>query len=327
MNYEIIGIGSALVDVTLEVKEDFLARENLPKGGMTLVDAKKSSELLTRFQPETLPYSPGGATANVMASFAICGGKPAFIGKVGKDPAGVFFHKETEKAGVSFLKLSSPKATGVVTCFLTPDGQRTFATHLGAAVELDPADLPADFLHQAPLLHLEAYLLSNKSLIEHILRTGKANGQILSLDLSSFNVVMDNLDYLHQIIENEKLIDIIFANEEESHAYTGKNPEESLDYFSRFTKTAVVKVGGNGSYLCRNGEKVFCKAEKVNAIDTNGAGDAYAGGVLFGLLKGLSLEKAGKIGSLAGGLVVSQKGARLTDIHRKKLNQFAQSLL
>ena len=327
MNYEIIGIGSALVDVTLEVKEDFLMKENLPKGGMTLVNAKRSSEILNRFQPETLPYSPGGATANVMASYAICGGKPAFIGKVGKDPAGVFFHKETEKTGVQFLKLSTSTATGVVTCFLTADGQRTFATNLGAAVELDPLDLPAPFLHQAPILHLEAYLLYNKPLIEHILKTARANGQILSLDLSSFNVVKDHLDYLHQIIEKEKMIDIIFANEEESHAYTGKDPKESLDYFSRFTKTAIVKVGGNGSYLSRQKEKIFCAAQKVNAIDTNGAGDAYAGGVLFGLGKGLSLEKAGKIGSLAGGLIVSQKGARLTEAHRLTLNQFAQSLL
>lgn len=327
MNYEIIGIGSALVDVTLEVKENFLMQENLPKGGMTLVDAKRSSELLNHFEPEALPYSPGGATANVMASFAICGGNPAFIGKVGKDPAGVFFHKETEKTGVKFLKLSTSTATGVVTCFLTADGQRTFATNLGAAVELNPLDLPPAFLHQAPLLHLEAYLLYNKPLIEHILKTAKSNGQILSLDLSSFNVVKDNLDYLHQIIEKEKMIDIIFANEEESHAYTGKNPEESLDYLSRFTGTTVVKIGGNGSFLCSEGQKIFCEAKKVNAIDTNGAGDAYAGGVLFGLVKGLTLENAGKIGSLAGGLVVSQKGARLTEAHRLTLNQFAQSLL
>ena len=307
--FDIVGIGSALVDITINVEDSFLEKEKLPKGGMTLVDGTRSNELIFKFHETKKDLSPGGATANVMASFALCGGKGAFVGKVGSDTIGEFFRNETEKAGVRFLGLPSKTSTGKVLCFITPDGQRTFATHLGAAVEMKPEELPADFLNQAPILHVEAYLVFNRELILHILETAKKNHQKVSFDLSSFNVVRQNLDFLKEI--TSKNIDILFANEDESLAFTGLPPRPSLDLFSTLCPIAIVKEGAEGSHIAEGENRFFIPPEKVTAIDTNGAGDAYAGGVLFGISRGIGLEISGRIGSKAGALAVSQRGARL----------------
>ncbi len=322
MNLEILGIGSALVDITVQVDDSFLKSEDLPKGGMTLVDAQRSKELLDKLSHEPMELSPGGATANVMASFSHCGGKAGFIGKIGIDEMGEYFTKETEKAGVTFLKLVSQETpTGTGLTLVTPDGQRTFATHLGASVELSPAELPADFINQAPVVHVEAYLIFNRELIDHILDTAKANGQKVSMDLSSFGVVQENLEYLKKIADSH--LDIVFANEDECLAFTGLSPRESLDTIAEVCDIAVVKEGGTGSHIARGGEKISLAANEVCVVDTNGAGDAYAGGVLYGLCRGLRIESCGYIGTHAGGLAVSQRGARLTEENIQILCDFA----
>ncbi len=326
MNLEIIGIGSALVDVTVKVDDSFLESENLPKGGMTLVDAARSKELLDKLAHNPKELSPGGATANVMTSFAHCGGKAGFIGKVGNDEMGNYFKTETEKAGVTFLQLTSkdtPTGTGLT--LITPDGQRTFATHLGAAIELSPTELPAEILNQAPTIHVEAYLVFNRELIDYILDTAKENGQKVSMDLSSFGVVQENLEYLERISASH--LDIVFANEDECHAFTGLCPTDSLEVFSGICEIAVVKEGEKGSHIAKGDQKISMTADEVCVIDTNGAGDAYAGAVLYGLSKGLHIELCGLIGTKAGALAVSQRGARLTEENAQTLSEFASKIL
>lgn len=325
MNLEILGIGSALVDITVQVDDSFLEAENLPKGGMTLVDARRSKELLDKLSHLPTEMSPGGATANVMASFAHCGGKAGFIGKVGADEMGEYFTAETEKAGVEFIRLTSEETpTGIGLTLITSDGQRTFATNLGAAVELSPDELPADLLNQAPVIHVEAYLIFNRELIDYILDMAKANGQRVSMDLSSFGVVQENLDYLKRIAESH--LDIVFANEDECLAFTGLSPKESLDIVSEVCEITVIKEGEAGSHIARGTEKISLSANEVTVVDTNGAGDAYAGGVLFGLCKELHIELCGKIGTHAGGLAVSQRGARLTEENIRILAEFASRI-
>ncbi len=322
MELEIIGIGSALVDITVQVDEAFLKAEGLPKGGMTLVEADRSKELLEKLADKPRVMSPGGATANVMASFAHCGGKAGFIGKIGLDEIGQYFQLETEATGVQFVKLCSETTpTGIGLTLVTADGERTFATNLGAAVELSPADLPADILAQAPVIHLEAYLIFNREVVDHILDIAKSNGQQVSMDLSSFGVVQENLEYLKLISENH--LDIIFANEDECQAFTGLCPVESLSIISELCDIAVVKEGGEGSHIASGDEKISITAHSVDVVDTNGAGDAYAGGVLFGLCKGFNIEICGRIGTHAGALAVSQRGARLTTENARILNEFA----
>lgn len=321
---EIIGIGSALVDITVRVEDPFLEAENLAKGGMTLVDEEQAKRLLDKFPQEQRELSPGGSTANVMASFAHCGGRAGFIGKIGDDEMGRYFKAETEKAGVRFLGPTSREVpTGTVLCLITPDGQRTFATHLGAAITLRPSDVSSQLLNRAPTVHLEAYLVSNRELIDFVLDAAKANGQRISMDLSSFDVVHGNREFFEQMAKRQ--LDIIFANEDESRAFTGLAPEASLEAISELCDIAVVKVGAVGSFVARGDRKVFIQAEKVRVEDTNGAGDAYAGGVLFGLCREMDIEMCGRIGAKAGALVVSQRGARSTEENARILCDFASA--
>ncbi|MBN2143786.1 MAG: adenosine kinase [Candidatus Aureabacteria bacterium] len=327
MPFEILGIGSALVDVMIRVNDEFLTKEGLPKGGMTLVEADRSKDLLDQFPDSAKQFCPGGAAANVIASFACCGGNAAFAGKIGKDKTGDYFKTQTEKALVHYLELYSPdRQTGIVVSFITPDGERTFATHLGAAVEMTPDDLTPAVMNQAPLLLVEAYLVFNPDLFTHILKTARTNGQKMALDLSSFTVVEQNKDRFKKALEN-KYVDILFANEDESRAFTGLPPQESLNVFTSYCETAVVKEGGKGSFISKNGRTVRIPAEKVNVADTNGAGDAYAGGILFGLSKNLDIQTAGALGSKAGALIVSQSGARLTPENAAILNDYAKKIL
>lgn len=326
MSLDIIGIGSALVDITVAVDEAFLEAEGLPKGGMTLVDADRSRELLEKLKDYPQEMSPGGATANVMASFAHCGGRSGFIGKVGDDELGDYFFQQTGQAGVEFFRLVSeaiPTGTGLT--LITPDGQRTFATHLGASTELSIEELPSELLNQAPVIHVEAYLIFNRELIHYILETAKLNGQKISMDLSSFGVVQENLEYLQTIAQSH--LDIIFANEDECLAFTGRSPIESLEQICILCETAVVKEGGAGSHIARGELRHSFPAHIVEVIDTNGAGDAYAGGVLFGLCKGLEIEICGHIGTSAGALAVSQQGARLTPDNIRSLAEFAAKMM
>ena len=324
MDLEIIGIGSALVDITVRVDNAFLEAENLAKGGMTLVDEERAKRLLDKFPQEQRELSPGGSTANVMASFAHCGGRAGFIGKIGDDEMGRYFRTDTEKAGVKFLGPVSREApTGTVLTLVTPDGERTFATHLGAAIRMKPSEISPQLLSQAPIVHVEAYLVSNRELIEFVLDAAKANGQRISIDLSSFDVVDANREFFEQIAKRR--LDIIFANEDESRAFTGLAPEESLEVLSGVCEVAVVKVGAGGSFVANGERKVFMQAEKVRVEDTNGAGDAYAGGVLFGLCRGMDIEVCGRIGTKAGALIVSQRGARSTEENARILCDFASS--
>ncbi|MFO8102237.1 MAG: adenosine kinase [Dehalococcoidia bacterium] len=322
MELEIIGIGSALVDITVQVDDAFLRAEELPKGGMTLVEAGRSKELLKELEDFPREFSPGGATANIMASFAHCGGKSGFIGKVGKDELGDYFAQQTRKAGVEFVKLTSEgEATGIGLTLITPDGQRTFATHLGAAVELNQAEITPELLNRAPIVHVEAYLVFNRVLIDHILDTAKVNGQKISMDLSSFGVVQENLEYLQEKARTH--LDIIFANEDESLAFTGRSPKESLVRIGEVCEVAVVKEGEAGSHISGRGETHYFPAEVIEVVDTNGAGDAYAGGVLYGLSRGFPVSAWGSIGTRAGALAVNQRGARLTAENARILGEFA----
>lgn len=325
--FDLVGIGSALVDVTIKVEENFLERENLPKGGMTLIDSEKLNYLLHSFSENEKVFSPGGSTANVISLFSELGGKGAFIGKVGNDTLGNFFEDKTIESGTAFLKLiSDSKPTGTVISFITPDSERTFATYLGAAVDLSVNEISNEFLNQAPVIQIEAYLIFNRELFAHIIDSAHKNSQIVSLDLSSFNVVKDNLDYLKLITEKND-INIIFANEEEAFAFTGKDPISSLSIMSNICDTIIIKNGAKGSYLKSKDEEVRIPAFPVNVEDTNGAGDAYAGGVLFGLSKKLNLFKAGEIGSRAASFLVSQKGARLSPQNVFKIKSWINSYM
>ncbi len=306
---KIIGIGNALVDVLTQMKDDRLLEElELPRGSMQLVDAERMAQIQEKSKNLEKQRASGGSAANTIHGLAKLGMETAFIGSVGKDETGRFFEEDLKNSGITPILFYSDTASGISNVMISPDGERTLGTFLGAALELGPEMLSKENFEGYDILHVEGYLVQNHALLETILKLAKEAGLKVSLDLASYNVVEDNLDFLHDMVKN--YVDIVFANEEESKAFTGKEPEGALDDIARLTDIAVVKVGSKGS-MVKQGETVTPIAPiKARAVDTTGAGDLYASGFLYGLANNLGFEKAGYVGSLLSGTVIEVVGAK-----------------
>jgi sugar/nucleoside kinase (ribokinase family) len=310
----IVGIGNALVDVmTLIDSDNILENFSLPKGSMQLVDEGKSSLIKSQTTNFNRIMASGGSVANTIHGLGMLGIKSGFIGSVGKDDNGDFFEKDMKKAGVKTYLSRRNSVTGTAVALISPDSERTFATHLGAAVELEAGDLNASFFNEYDILYLEGYLIFNRPLVERACVLARENKMKIAIDLSSYNVVEAKLQDFKEIIE--KYVDIIFANEEEAKSFTGLAPEEALISLSDLCEIAVIKVGKDGSMVKRGDEIVKIGTIPVNCIDTTGAGDLYASGFLYGYAHGLSLKKCGLFGSVLSGHVIEFVGARM-DEHR-----------
>jgi len=232
----------------------------------------------------------------------------AFIGNVGKDETGKFFEEDLKNSGIKPVLFYSHSPSGIANGMISPDGERTFGTFLGAALELSADMLSKDNFEGYDILHVEGYLVQNHELLETILKLSKAAGLKVSLDLASYNVVEDNLDFLHDMVK--KYVDIVFANEEEAKAFTGKEPEDALNDMSAVTDIAVVKVGSKGSMVKQGETTTYISPIHAHSVDTTGAGDLYASGFLYGLTNELGFEKAGSLGSLLAGTVIEVVGAK-----------------
>lgn len=309
----VIGIGNALVDVLVKLQDDgFLEKQKIPKGSMQLSDKETVMGLLVELGNTKIQLTSGGSAANTIHGLAKLGTKCSYIGKVGKDDFGSLFQNDLEKNHINTILLSSNTDTGRALTFISPDSERTFATYLGAAIELNASDLSAEYFEGYSILHLEGYLVSNHELVLSAVALAKSKGLKISLDLASYNVVDANKDFLLKLIKES--IDIVFANEEESKSLTGQSPENSLDFISKICEIAVVKIGSKGS-MVKTGDKTYkVSAIQANAIDTTGAGDLFASGFLHGYCKGWALDKCAELGSLAAGKVVETIGAKISSV-------------
>lgn len=317
----IIGIGNALMDVVTKIPNDeIFANYDFPKGSMTLVDAELSAKINKDTEDCEKIYAPGGSVANTIDGIAHLGGDAAFIGKVGKDDLGKQYGDGLKSVGATpKLFESESTGTGVASALVTPDGERTFGTYLGAAIELSAADITINLFDGYDIAYIEGYLVQNHDLIRKACEMAQKSGLSIAIDLSSFNVVEDNLDFLKEIIE--KYIDIIFANEEEAKAFTGQEPDEAIHTFADLCDIAVVKVGSKGS-LIKSGE-IYETAGTLGTPcnDSTGAGDLYAAGFLYGLSKGMSLKKAAEIGAITAGNVITVYGARMDEAMWSDINK------
>lgn len=306
----ILGIGNALVDVITMLDDDQMLKEfNLPKGSMQLVDREKSDKIksLTSYLPRT--WISGGSAANTIHGIAMLGADGGFIGSVGKDETGDFFENEMRKAGVKTCLLRRDLVTGTSVALVSHDTERTFATHLGAAVELSSQDLDPCMFEDFDILYLEGYLINNFQLIESACMVAKENNMLVALDLASYNVVEAFRDSFKHIVG--KYVDILFANDQEAREFTGLEPEKALDVLAGQSDIVVLKTGANGSWI-RNKERLIkIDAFPVNCIDTTGAGDLYASGFLYGFSMDQDLEKCGKIGAYMAAKVIETVGARI----------------
>lgn len=309
---KVLGIGNALVDImTILEEEEILQHFNLQKGSMQLVDSDFSAKVIDHTKHLKKELSSGGSAANTIHGLANLGVPASFIGKTGLDSYGRFFADDMTRIGIVPLLFNGKAATGCAIALISPDSERTFATHLGAAIELSAEDLNPELFHGFDYFYIEGYLVQNRELIEMALRIAKQHDVKVCLDLASFNVVEQNLEFLNDIVMN--YVDIVFANEEEAKAFTGKSPEEAVKIIAKMCDIAVVKTGAKGS-LIMQGDKLYrIDPIQCECSDTTGAGDAYSAGFIYGLTLGLSLDKCGAIGSLLSGRVIEVIGAKMNE--------------
>lgn len=307
---KVLGMGNALVDALVRIDNDkVLQEQNLPKGSMQLVDWHTSEKVMKSVEGFTRSQASGGSAANTIHGLAKLGIQTGFIGKIGKDEVGTFFKNDLIDAKVNPLLAESDTRSGLALALVSPDSERTFATFLGAAVELSAEDLKLESFIGYDYFHIEGYLVQNYALIETAVKLAKEAGCKISIDLASYNVVEDNLDFLKRI--TEQYVDIVFANEEEAKAFTGKEPEEALYELAKIADYAIVKIGSKGSMVMHDNKVYRAGVIKANSIDTTGAGDLYASGFLYGLIKGFSLDRCAEIGSITAGNIIEVVGAKM----------------
>lgn len=310
---KIVGIGNALVDVLVRLEDDSILNTlQLQRGGMSLIDDTKHaqiSELLDSLNPA---MTTGGSAGNTVLALAHLNANPGFIGKIGNDKTGQFFVENCKRCGINAILLHGQQASGIANTFISQDGERTFATHLGAAASMMAEDVKEVWFDGYDLLHLEGYLVQNHELIERIAQVAKNAGLQISIDLASYNIVRENLDFMHHLVRD--YVDIVFANQEESEAFTGEaDAEKALQQIAQMTKISIVKLGSQGSSVLSEGQKAIVPAQKVPVVDTTAAGDFFAGGFLYAYSQGAPLEACLKCGTLLAGQVIQVVGTRLDE--------------
>ena len=307
----VIGIGSALVDILTRIDDDSILEElNIPKGSMQLVDEKSSAVIGEKLSKYESSMAPGGSAANTIHALAKMGIESGFVSFVGNDEIGRFFEESMNSVGVKPLLSHSDTASGTARTIISRDAERTFATNLGASMELNESVITEDLFSNWDYCYVEGYLIANKPVFKKTIETAKKCGCEVILDLASYNVVEENREFLNELLPQ---INIIFANEEEAKSLTLMSAEESLHYIADKVDIAVVKIGKKGSLIKRGEEVVSIGCNDVKVVDTTGAGDMYAAGFLYGLINGYDLQRCGTIGNLLAESIIQVIGAKMDE--------------
>ncbi len=302
-------MGNALTDMLVNLRSDeVLTRFGLPRGSMTLVDSELQKQISRSVAGLPYTLSLGGSAANTIRALARLGGETGFIGKVGRDSTGDFFEAALVNLGVEPFMFRGEERSGRCVALVSPDGERTMVTFLGAALEMSAPEVSTELFKGYDCLYLEGYLVQNHELISAAASVARAAGLKVALDLASFNVVEENLEFLRRLVADH--IDILFANEAEAFAFTGEQePLNALQAISEMCEVAIVKTGISGALIKNGNEVVHVGIMKAaRRVDTTGAGDFYAAGFLYGLCEGLSLRQCGTIGAITAGKVIEVVG-------------------
>lgn len=312
--FDVIAIGNAIVDVMAPAAEDDIARLGLAKGGMTLIDTARAHELYEAMGPAR--EISGGSAANTLAGLAALGAKCAFIGQVADDQLGEVFAHDIRAGGIAFdtPARGDDPATARCLIFVTPDGQRTMNTYLGASQFLPASALDEGTIAAASVLYLEGYLWDPeepRQAMRRAIGAARAAGRQVAFTLSDGFVIARHGDDFRALIEAGE-IDILFANEHELAALTGvEDFHAGIAQLAPKVPVLVVTRSENGAHAVAHGEHVSVPAEPVErVVDTTGAGDLFAAGFLFGHVRGRSLADCLKLGAICAAEVISHYGAR-----------------
>jgi sugar/nucleoside kinase (ribokinase family) len=319
----IVGIGSALVDILTHEDDQFLAETGAAKGGMTLVDKAMIERTLAN-SSATPGIVPGGSACNTVIGVGNLGGSARFVGKCGNDKMAELIETDLIRQNVEPALIRSDSPTGCALTIITPDAQRSFLTYLGASAETRPEEITVDLFENAAIVHLEGYLLFNPTLIQSALSAAKEAGAKISLDLASYTVVEASGEILDELVE--AYVDILIANEDEAAAFTGHSDEnKALRALAAKADVAVLNVGPRGSFIAQAGNTFAVKPMGQGGVrDTTGAGDLWAAGFLFGLVKGYPIEQCGRLGAACGYEVCQVIGAKIPDDGWKRIKKLLE---
>ncbi len=312
--YDVLGIGNAIFDVLVQTDEGFLSRHGMTKGGMALIDEARATSIYRDMGPAT--EMSGGSAANTIVGVANLGARAAYVGKVRDDQIGGMYTHDIRAAGVAFetIPASDGPATGCCYILVTPDGERTMNTYLGAAQELMPGDIDAAQVAASAMIYLEGYLWDPKSAKDAFVKASTIAheaGRQVALTLSdSFCVDRYRGEFLD--LMRGGTVDLVFANEAELHSlYQTSDFDTALTQWRSDTKLGVVTRSERGCVVASRDGVTAVPAFPIDKIvDTTGAGDLFAAGFLFGLVRGAGVEAAGRLGALAAAEVIQHIGAR-----------------
>ena len=311
----IICIGNALVDSLEQIEEFVIDELNLNKARMTLVDKKRSNFLLQNMKNPI--YEAGGSAANTAYWISQLGGKAGFIGKISNDDLGKQFKSSLKDSGLNDYTVfeSEDNQTGLCAIFITPDGERTMNTYLGAGEHLSVDDLHMDAIKEAKILYMEGYLWdkpSSKSAFLNAAKINKESGGLNSISLSDVFCVEMHRDSFISFIADD--IDYVFCNEDELNSLSlQSSTNESFKYFEeKFPKVKelICTLGSEGAVILKNGERHSFEATEARVVDKTGAGDFFAAGYLYGLQKDLSVDKSANFANKSAAHVISEIGVR-----------------
>jgi sugar/nucleoside kinase (ribokinase family) len=321
--YNVYGIGNAIVDIVTEVDHDFFERNNIEKGVMTLVDEKRQLELMKAIDMKKSKMSGGGSAGNTVVALNQFGGKSFYSCLVAKDELGKFFLEDIRRNGVDtnlMYENCPPGHSGRCLVMTSPDAHRTMNTFLGVSSFLSPEHLDEDAIKNSEYVYLEGYLVASPKGLEALKEAKKIaerNKVSVALTFSDPSMVKYFSTQMHEIVGAS--VDLLFCNDEEAMIYTGTNSvNEAREKLKDVAKRFAITLGANGAMIFDGDTFINIEPYKVKAIDTNGAGDMFAGAFMYGITHNHSMAEAGKLASLASSRVVSQFGPRLEPTQVKK---------
>jgi sugar/nucleoside kinase (ribokinase family) len=315
--YHVFAMGAALVDTEIEVSDEDLRQLNIDKGLMTLVDEARQQELIDYLSGHLTASrrASGGSAANTVIAVSAFGGSGFFCGRVAADDNGEFYLNDLREAGVSFtnVKPLPDGTTGKCLVLITPDAERTMNTYLGASEELSEADLDFDAIAASEYLYIEGYLSTSptgRAAAIAARKHAQANGTKVAISLSDPGIVAHFRDQLAEM--SGRKVDLLFCNREEAQVWTNTdNLSDASEEMCQFADQYVITLGADG-VLAHDGIEAFdIPGRAITAVDSNGAGDMFAGAFLYGINHGMDFRKAAELGCLAAATVVGQFGPRL----------------
>jgi len=313
MSYDVYGVGNALVDIQARIPDSLLETLDFAKGVMTLVDESVQTRVLSSLEGTSISRCAGGSAANTVMGLVDFGGKAAYAGKVGIDPLGEFWLRDMRELGVQIAVPQSKGQTGTCVVLITEDAQRTMLTHLGLSVTLGPDDISEEEIRQAKYVYIEGYLFAGEGTKQAALRAielAKKNGVKVAFTVSDPFLIGLHRELFWKLIEGP--VDLLFCNLDEARSLTGKvDPVDCAREIHQHASDVALTLGADGSLLMHGGQVFPIEGVRTNAVDTTGAGDMYAAGILYGITNGLSWKEAGHLASHAAARIVSQMGARL----------------